>query len=133
MRYSVIHTENAPIPIGPYVQAINTGNIVFISGQIGICPDTKNISDDIYQQTQQTLQNIKQILITANLEVHNIIKTTIFITNINNLPEINKSYAKFFKNNSICKNTQFPTRSCVEISRLPKNANIEIEAIAMRY
>lgn len=126
-----INTNNAPTPIGPYTQAIKISNIIFVSGQIGICPDTGKISDNIYDQTQQTLQNIKYIIKKADFQIQNIVKTTIFITNINDLPEVNISYTHFFKKQSHYKNINFPARSCVEVSKLPKNAKIEIEAIAI--
>lgn len=127
----IINTKNAPIPFGPYVQAINTGNMVFVSGQIGICPDTGKIPDNIRDQTQQALQNIRHIIEHANLQIKNIIKTTIFVTNINDLPEINISYKNFFKKYSSYNDIHFPARSCVEVSKLPKNAKIEIETIAI--
>ncbi|WP_159714940.1 Rid family detoxifying hydrolase [Blochmannia endosymbiont of Camponotus nipponensis] len=131
----VIRTKTAPTPLGPYVQAIDTGNIIFVSGQIGICPDTNIISDSIYCQTYQSLQNIKNIIEITGLQINNIIKITLFIVNINDLSEINTSYKKFFNThtNSSCENTIFPTRSCIEVSKLPKNAKIEIEATAMRF
>lgn len=126
-----INTKYAPAPLGPYTQAIKINNMVFVSGQIGIHPDTGNIPNNIYDQTQQALQNILYIIKKAKLQVQNIIKTTIFITNINDLPAINISYKNFFKKQSDYKDINFPARSCVEVSNLPKNANIEIEAIAM--
>lgn len=133
MQHSIINTEDAPIPFGPYVQAINIKDMVFVSGQIGICPDTGKIPNDIYDQTKQTLQNIKHIIEKANLQIINIIKTTIFTKDINSLPIINKSYEHFFAQYSFHKKIHFPTRSCVEVSNLPKNAKIEIEAIAIRF
>lgn len=133
-KLTIINTKNAPLPIGPYTQAINIKNIVFVSGQIGICPDTGKISDNIHNQTQQTLENIKNIIEQAELKIINIIKTTVFITNINNLPEINVSYKNFFEQHSLpYEKINFPTRSCVEVSKLPKNAKIEIDAIAIHY
>lgn len=132
MKNFVINTKNSPSPIGPYVQAINTQKILFVSGQIGICPDTNKIPNNIYDQTQQTLQNIKYIIKAAKLEIKNIIKITMFITNIQDLPVINTSYTNFFKIHSLCEQQpHFPARSCVEVSKLPKDAKIEIEAIAV--
>lgn len=133
-HYSVINTKKAPHPIGPYVQAISIQNIVFVSGQIGICPDTGKIPNNIYYQTQQTLKNIKNIIEQSNLQIKNIIKTTIFITDINDLPVINTSYENFFYQHSLLYITlHLPARSCVEVSKLPKNTKIEIEAIAIRF
>ncbi|AKC59628.1 Putative reactive intermediate deaminase TdcF [Blochmannia endosymbiont of Polyrhachis (Hedomyrma) turneri] len=128
MHKTIINTKNAPTCIGPYVQALDTGKIIFISGQIGICPETKNIPNDIYQETYQVLENIKSIVQEAKLHANNIVRTTIFITNINNLNKINLAYKNFFEKNQ----STFPTRSCVEVSNLPNNANIEIDAIAIR-
>lgn len=133
MQRLIINTNKAPIPFGPYAQAINIGNIIFVSGQIGICPDTGIISNNIHDQTQQALQNIRHIIKKANLQITNIVKTTIFVNNINDLPEINIIYKKFFNTYSVLNNFNFPARSCVEVSKLPKNAKIEIEAIAAHY
>lgn len=132
MQHLIITTKNAPIPLGPYSQAISTGNIVFVSGQIGICPDTGKIPNNAYDQTQQSLQNIKYIIEKAGLRIQNIVKTTIFITNINDISEINTSYKNFFTAHySSEKKTKFPARSCIEVSKLPKNTKIEIEATAI--
>lgn len=128
----VISTKKSPMPLGPYVQAIDIGNITFISGQIGMLPDTNVMPDNIYDQTYQSLENIKNIIETAGLQINNIIKTTLFIIDINDIPIINVSYMKFFHSSSLYEDIILPTRSCVEVSRLPKNAKIEIEAIATR-
>ncbi|URJ26158.1 Rid family detoxifying hydrolase [Blochmannia endosymbiont of Camponotus modoc] len=128
----VISTKKSPMPLGPYVQAIDIGGITFVSGQIGMLPDTNVMPDNIYDQTYQSLENIKNIIETAGLQINNIIKTTLFIIDINDLPTINVSYMKFFHSSSLYKDIILPTRSCVEVSRLPKNAKIEIEAIATR-
>ncbi|WP_331828505.1 Rid family detoxifying hydrolase [Candidatus Blochmannia sp. SNP] len=128
----IINTKNAPDPLGPYTQAIEINNIIFVSGQIPICPDTNIMSDNIYDQTHQALLNIKNIIETTGLKINNIVKTTLFIININDLPKINTSYKNFFNTYSFSKNITLPARSCVEVSKLPKDAKIEIEAIAMR-
>ncbi|URJ25843.1 Rid family detoxifying hydrolase [Blochmannia endosymbiont of Camponotus sp.] len=128
----VINTKKSPTPLGPYVQAIDIGNITFVSGQIGIRPDTNVIPDNVYDQTYQSLENIKNIIEAADLQINNIIKTTLFIIDINDVPIINASYIKFFHSSSSYEDTILPTRSCVEVSKLPKNAKIEIEAIAAR-
>ncbi|URJ25123.1 Rid family detoxifying hydrolase [Candidatus Blochmannia ocreatus (nom. nud.)] len=132
MKSEVINTNNAPIPTGPYVQAINTQNMIFISGQLPIYPNTNIIPNNIYDQTYQALQNILNIIDTINLKIENIIKTTLFLINIDDLPDVNNSYKKFFYTHSVGKKMHLPARSCVEVSRLPKNANIEIEAIAIK-
>ncbi|MXP67841.1 Rid family detoxifying hydrolase [Pantoea sp. Aalb] len=125
---SVINTTNAPQAIGPYVQGVDLGNIIIISGQIAINPHTGSIPNDISSQTTQSLENIKAIVEATGLKVKNIIKTSIFIIDLNDLSIVNTIYERFFiKNNAI-----FPARSCVEVSRLPKDVSIEIEAIATR-
>ncbi|WP_343192446.1 Rid family detoxifying hydrolase [Buchnera aphidicola (Taiwanaphis decaspermi)] len=126
--YKIIKTKKSPKPIGPYVQGIDTGNFIFVSGQIPIDENSGNIPENINDQTYQTLLNIKFIIEKAKLTLNNIIKTTIFIVDINDLKQINKTYNNFFKEN----NSKFPTRSCVEVNKLPKNVKIEIEAIAYR-
>nr|WP_044026145.1 Rid family detoxifying hydrolase [Candidatus Blochmannia vafer] len=135
--FQSIYTNNAPKPSGPYSQAVDTGSIIYISGQLPITQETKKIPDDVYEQTYQTLKNIQYIVESKNLTMHNIVKTTVFITNIQDLPKINKSYNNFFYIHSLKKTTQnqpnlnLPARSCVEVSKLPNNAKIEIEAIAI--
>ncbi|QCI27240.1 Rid family detoxifying hydrolase [Buchnera aphidicola] len=123
----IINTKNAPQPIGPYVQGIKKNNIVIISGQIPINLNSKIISDDIIKQTKQVLNNIKIIIEKSGLKINNIVKTTIFVTNLNEIKKINLIYKEFFKKN----NSEFPSRTCVEVNKLPKNAKIEIEAIAI--
>ncbi|CAD83559.1 translation initiation inhibitor [Candidatus Blochmanniella floridana] len=132
---NIINKKKIHAPMGPYTQAIDTGNIIFISGQIPIIPDTGMIPNNIQEQTYQALENIKSIITSKNLIINNIVKTTLFIKNINDLPIINISYEKFFKINLTTINhiSILPARSCVEVSKLPNNALIEIEAIAMRF
>ncbi|ABF14344.1 Rid family detoxifying hydrolase [Candidatus Palibaumannia cicadellinicola] len=127
----IIHTQNAPAAIGPYVQARNIGLMTFISGQIPICPLSGKIADNIIDQTKQSLQNIKAIVeaIGSNVTIANIIKTTIFLIDINQLSVVNTIYESFFTEH----HAPFPARTCVEVSRLPKNVNIEIEAIVAIY
>lgn len=135
-KIKVINTQNAPNPIGPYPQAIDIGPIIFISGQIPIIPNTNGIvPNGIYDQTYQTLQNIRNILESQQLSVNNIVKITLFIDNIQNVSEINTSYSNFFDTYSYKYKDKiiFPARSCVEVSRLPQNVSIEIDAIAIRH
>lgn len=124
----IINIKNAPKPIGPYSQAIKTKNITMISGQIGIDVISGQIPNSIAEQTYITLKNIKSILISSDLQVKNIIKTTIFTTNLKEINIINEIYEKFFLDNK----SEFPARSCVEVQALPKNVKIEIEAIAFK-
>ena len=97
----IINTKNAPQPIGPYVQGIKKNNIVIISGQIPINLNSKIISDDIIKQTKQVLNNIKIIIEKSGLKINNIVKTTIFVTNLNEIKKINLIYKEFFKKNIV--------------------------------
>lgn len=124
-----INTKKAPKAIGPYSQGIDLGNIVILSGQIPVDPKTGLINNDISEQVNQSLNNIRAILEKVNLKVTDIVKTTLFITNINDFKIINATYEFFFKKYH---STLFPARSCVEVSRLPQNVKVEIEAIACR-
>ncbi|QOI10815.1 reactive intermediate/imine deaminase [Blochmannia endosymbiont of Colobopsis nipponica] len=115
--------------ITTYPSAIDTGNIIFISGQIGIpLKKNKQTFNSISCQTKQALIKIKKILKKINLRVDHIAKVTLFITDINELTTINSAYKTFFQRN----NAPLPARSCIEVSNLPKNAGIEIDAIAIR-
>lgn len=125
---SIINTKNAPKPIGPYSQAIQVENIIFISGQIPIDIISRHIPKNISEQTYIVLKNIKSIIVASGFEVKNIVKTTIFTTNLKEINIINEIYKKFFIDNQ----ADFPARSCVEVKTLPKNVKIEIEAIALK-
>lgn len=122
----IIKTKNAPQAIGPYNQAIITSQLIFISGQIPFDMNGILISDDIKKQTVQCLTNIENILKEINLNKNNVVKTTIFIKDMNDFGKINDVYSNFFEGSI------FPARSTVEVSRLPKDVKIEIEAIAFR-
>ncbi|MDO5054212.1 MAG: RidA family protein [Pasteurella oralis] len=125
----VIHTNNAPAAIGPYVQAVDLGNMLLTSGQIPVNPQTGDVPTDIVAQTRQSLENVKAIVEQAGLQVANIVKTTVFVKNLNDFAAVNAEYERFFKENN---HPNFPARSCVEVARLPKDVGIEIEAIALR-
>ncbi|NBI42997.1 reactive intermediate/imine deaminase [[Haemophilus] felis] len=125
----IIHTNNAPTAIGPYVQAVDLGNLVFTSGQIPVNPQTGTVPTDIVAQARQSLENLKAIVEQAGLSVANIVKTTVFVKDLNDFAAVNAEYEKFFKENN---HPNFPARSCVEVARLPKDVGIEIEAIALR-
>jgi 2-iminobutanoate/2-iminopropanoate deaminase len=121
----VIHTKDAPEPIGPYSQAIKSGNTLFVSGQIAINPTTGNVMlDNVHEEATQIMRNIGAILKAAGMDYVNIVKTTIFLTNMNNFSVVNEVYGSFFK-------TDFPARETVQVARLPKDVNIEISVIAM--
>ena len=120
----VISTDQAPAALGPYSQAIRTTHGLFISGQLSIDPATNEfLEGSIQDQTRQVLQNIMEILRAADLELANIVKTTVYLRNLDDFAAVNEVYAAVFGENP-------PARACVEVSRLPKDALIEIEAIA---
>jgi 2-iminobutanoate/2-iminopropanoate deaminase len=125
----VIHTDNAPAAIGPYVQAVDLGNLLMTSGQIPVNPKTGEIPSDIVAQARQALENVKAIVIAAGLTVGDIVKTTVFVQDLSHFAAINAEYEKFFTENGAA---TFPARSCVEVAKLPKEVGIEIEAIAVR-
>ena len=119
-----VQTNNAPKAIGPYSQAIIINDIIYTSGQIPLNPKTMELeSFDIVGQTNQVLENVKAILTEANTSLNNVIKTTIFIKDMNDFATINKIYSTYF-------NDHKPARSCVEVARLPKDVLIEMEVIA---
>lgn len=125
MELMSIFTEDAPKAIGPYSQAINMGNMVFTSGQLGINPDTGNLVEGTIQdETRQSLNNLKAVLEAAGTTLNKVVKTTVFIKDMNQFALINEVYGEFFSEHK-------PARSCVEVARLPKDGNVEIEAIAI--
>ena len=120
----VINTTKAPAAIGPYSQAIQVGNLVYTSGQIPINPVTGVfVEGGIKEQTRQSLQNVKAILEEAGLTMSNVVKTTVFMADMNDFAEMNSVYSEFF-------NTPYPARSAVAVKTLPKGALVEIEVIA---
>ena len=125
----VVHTEKAPAAIGPYVQAVDLGNLVLTSGQIPVNPATGEVPKDIVAQARQSLENVKAIIEQAGLTVADIVKTTVFVKDLNDFAAVNGEYERFFKENH---QLSFPARSCVEVARLPKDVGLEIEAIAVR-
>ena len=121
-----IATENAPAAIGPYSQGVDGGSVVITSGQLPIDPATGAFAgDDIARQTRQSLQNVQAVLAGAGLGMESIIKTTVFLKDMNDFAAMNEVYATFFPSAP-------PARSAVEVARLPKDALVEIEAIAVR-
>ena len=121
---TVISTTNAPAAIGPYSQAIRVGNIIFTSGQIPIDPATGAfVEGGIKEQTRQSLLNVKAILNEAGTTLDHVIKTTVFMADMNDFAEMNSVYSEFF-------NTPYPARSAVAVKTLPKGALVEIEVIA---
>jgi len=124
MGKEVISTDAAPKAIGPYSQAIKAGSFLFISGQLPINPSNGEIHGDIKVQTRQSLENIKSILIAANLSLSDVVKTTVFLKNLDEFSAMNEVYSGYFTQNA-------PARSAVEVSRIPRGALVEIEAIAV--
>lgn len=126
MEKIIINTPNAPAPIGPYNQAIWVGDLLFISGQICIEPATGELKNkDIQEETHQVMHNLKAILNQAEIDFHRVVKTTIFITDMNRFSEVNEVYGKYFKGD-------YPARETVAVSALPKFVNVEISMIALK-
>ncbi len=123
-----ISTELAPAAIGPYVQGVDLGSMIITSGQIPVDPKTGAVADDVAAQARQSLENVKAIVEAAGLIVADIVKTTVFVKDLNDFATVNAAYEAFFTEYS----APFPARSCVEVARLPKDVKIEIEAIAVR-
>ncbi len=123
----IICTDNAPAPIGPYSQAVMFGNTLYTSGQVALNPATMElVTEDIEKETQQVMENLKAVLTAAELTFENVVKTSIFITDMNNFSRINSVYAKYFDEATA------PARETVQVSVLPRNVNIEISMIAMK-
>ncbi|HMK26699.1 MAG TPA: RidA family protein [Chitinophagaceae bacterium] len=126
MSKTIITTANAPAPIGPYNQAVLTGETLYISGQICIDPTTGNLKNkDIQEETHQVMHNLKAILQEAAMDFSHVVKTTIFITDMHQFGALNEVYGKYFESN-------FPARETVQVSALPKFVNVEISMIAVR-
>ena len=125
MEKGIVYTDNAPQAIGPYVQAQIIGDLVFTSGQIPLVPATGELITEIKAATKQSLENVKAILEEAGSSLDKVVKTVVFIKNMDDFALVNEVYGEYFVNNK-------PARSCVEVARLPKDALIEIEAIATK-
>ena len=123
----IITTVKAPAPIGPYNQAVLAGNTLYTSGQIALNPETGElVLDNIQAETRQVMENLKQVLLAADMTFENVIKTSIFISDMHNFSEINTVYGEYFNNETA------PARETVEVANLPKFVNVEISAIAMK-
>ena len=124
MSKRIIQTALAPAAIGPYSQAIRIGDFLYTSGQIALDPKSgKFLSGEIKEETEQTLKNISAILQADGLELENVIKTTVYLSDLNDFVQMNQIYEKYFSKNK-------PARACVQVAALPKGAKIEIDAIA---
>lgn len=122
----IIRTTNAPAPIGPYSQAVEINNTLYVSGQIAIIPSTGNFElVNILRETTQVMENISAILAEAGYDFSDIVKTSIFLSDMNNFSAVNDVYANYFKDN-------YPARETVQVSVLPKNVNVEISVIASK-
>ncbi|MBU4227385.1 RidA family protein [bacterium] len=124
MEKKIISSNKIPAAIGPYSPAVKAGEMIFISGQLPIDPKTGTmVEGDIQKQTEQVLENLITLLELYSITLKNVVKTTVFLKDMNDFTKFNQIYAKYFKE-------EFPARSCVEVACLPKDADIEIEAIA---
>ena len=125
MNKEIIYSKNAPAAIGPYVQGVKVGDLLFISGQLPIDPRTGELlTGDIKIQTKQVIENLKAIIEEAGATLEDVVKTTVFLKDMNEFSLVNEVYGEYFKENP-------PARVCVEIARLPKDAQVEIEAVVL--
>jgi 2-iminobutanoate/2-iminopropanoate deaminase len=126
MAKTIINTSNAPAPIGPYNQAVLTANLLFISGQVALKPGTGELANaDIIEETHQVMQNLKAVLTEAEMDFSNVVKTTIFLSDMDLFGQVNEIYGKYFSGD-------FPARETVAVKGLPKNVNVEISMIAAK-
>lgn len=120
-----IHSDKAPAAIGPYSQAVEIGNTLYVSGQIPVNQETGEVSDEIAEQAKQSMQNIKYIVEEAGYQMNDIAKCTIFLTDLGDFGVVNEVYGSFFSE-------PYPTRATVQVAALPKGVNVEIDAIAYK-
>ncbi|MFA9556385.1 RidA family protein [Evansella sp. AB-rgal1] len=125
MTKQVIETTNAPGAIGPYSQAVVTGNFVYCSGQLGLNPETGEMAEGLEAQTTQAFSNVKAVLEAADCTMNDVVKATVFLKNMDDFVAVNEIYGKQFEQ-------PFPARSAVEVARLPKDGLVEIEVIAVK-
>lgn len=125
MSKQVLHTDAAPGAIGPYSQAIEANGFVYLSGQLGVDPQTGEMQDGVEKQARQSLENVGAILKSAGLDYADVVKTTVFLTDMSVFAKVNEIYASYFRGDC-------PARSCVAVAALPKGGLVEIEAVAAR-
>ncbi len=125
MEKKIILTTKAPAPIGPYSQAVYIGNTLYCSGQIALKPDSTLAIENIEAETNQVMHNIGEVLKAAHMDYSHIVKTSIFLTDMNDFAKINTAYSSYFKND-------FPARETVQVSALPKGVHVEISVIAVK-
>jgi 2-iminobutanoate/2-iminopropanoate deaminase len=126
MPHSIIHTDQAPAPVGPYNQAVQAAGMIFVSGQIALDPlSGKVVGTDISQQTEQVMKNLAAVLAAAGVSWPQVVKTTVFLADMNDFAIVNQIYAQYFDEATA------PARACVEVARLPKDVRVEIDCIAV--
>ncbi len=121
----IIATDKAPEALGPYVQAVKAGTLLFASGQLGLNPETGKLAEGVEAQTRQSLLNLTAVLKEAGYDISDVVKTTVYVDDMNDFARVNAVYEEFF-------NEWKPARSCVEVGKLPKNALVEIDIIAAK-
>ena len=125
MAKEIIHTDDAPKAVGPYVQAVKTGGVIYCSGQLGLNPENGKLCEGVEAQAHQSLKNLGAVLKEAGSSYGKVIKTSIFLADMDDFAVVNGIYSEYFKENA-------PARACVEVARLPKDVLLEMEAIAVR-
>jgi 2-iminobutanoate/2-iminopropanoate deaminase len=126
MSKEIVFSKNAPAPIGPYSQAVKVGNVLYVSGQIALDADTGDlINENITEETHAVMKNLDAILAAAQFSFNDVVKCTIFIRNMDDFTTINEAYGQYFKSSP-------PARETVEVSKLPKNVNVEISCVAVK-
>ena len=126
-KKTIIRSDKAPLPIGPYSQAVLAGNFLFVSGQIALTPDTGElVTDDIRSETNRVMENIGAILASASLNFNDVVKSTIYLTDLGNFSVVNEVYGQYFEDKTA------PARETVEVAKLPKNVNVEISMVAIK-
>ena len=120
-----ITSNNAPAAVGPYVHAVKVGDTVYTSGQLGLIPSTGELAVGVEAQAEQAIQNLEAVLLEAGMNLSNVVKTTVYLADINDFAKVNAIYAKYFVGET-------PARSCVQVAAIPKGGLFEIEAIACK-
>lgn len=124
MKKEILNTEKAPKAIGPYSQGTLVGNLIFTSGQLPINPETGKLCEDIKEAARQSLENVKAVVECSGSKMENVVKVVIFLKNMEDFSKVNEVYGEYFKES-------YPARSCVQVGKLPMDAKIEIEAVAL--
>ncbi len=125
MKKEIIMAQNAPAAVGPYVHAVKAGDLIFTSGQLGLNPESGTLPEGVEAQTEQAIKNLDCVLKAAGYSLSDVVKTTVFLADINDFGKVNEIYAKYFTGET-------PARSCVQVAALPKNGLVEIECVAVK-